>query len=338
MPYFFRLPILPDLTIAQQSVLNETNPVSISGGPGTGKSVVSLWRHMQNHGIGRKRSILLTYTNTLSAYLASAARSSSPQAADAVFKTRWWLIHHATGCDEIIVDEAQDLPLDTYQQLMQFADQISYGADDQQSIYPGQQCTEEELRTLFPDNEPYDLDENFRNTYEIMLFVKAALPNKLIYPATMKMLREKRSGPKPRVVVTDALSHKKNTALLDIINQYRSDSHNIAALVPFGYNVTAYHKIITDAGIPCSSYKGEDEYLAQIENVHVTTFASCKGTEFDTVIIPNFQDLRENMQTKYAATENHYYVALTRSRTNLFLISNAAPADIDSTTFEIDRL
>jgi superfamily I DNA/RNA helicase len=338
MPYFFRLPILPDLTIAQQSVLNETKPVSISGGPGTGKSVVSLWRHMQNHGIGRKKSLLLTYTNTLSTYLASAARSSSSPAADAVFKTWYWLRHFASPCDEIIVDEAQDLPVDTYKQLLRYSDQISYGADDQQSIYSEQQSTEEQLRTLFPDNEPFDLDENFRNTYEIMLFIKAALPNKLIYPATMKMLREKRSGPKPRVVVTGSQYQKKNEALLDIINRYRGDTHNIAVLVPFAADVTHIHRIIADAEIPCSSYQNDDGFLAQIENIHITTFASSKGTEFDTVIIPNFQDFRYNLANRFAGSENRYYVALTRSRANLFLISNSVPTDIDPTTFEIDRL
>jgi superfamily I DNA/RNA helicase len=338
MPYFFRLPLLPDLTIAQQSVLNETEPVSISGGPGTGKSVVSLWRHMQHHGIGHTRSILLTYTNTLSTYLASAARSTNPQAANAVFKTLTWLNYHAAGCDEIIVDEAQDLPQATYQQLIGYTEQVSYGADDQQSLYAGQQCNEQELKALFPNNEPFKLDENFRNTYEIMLFVKATLPGKLIYPATMEMLRERRRGPKPRMVVSRAGVGRNRTVLLDVIRQFVGETHNIAVLVPFGGQVTAYSGMITNAGIACSSYRNEDQYLAQIENVHVTTFASSKGTEFDTVIIPDFQDFRENMQTKYAATENHYYVALTRARTNLFLISDTLPVEIDSTTFEIDTV
>ena len=65
MPYFFKLPTITDLTIGQQAALNEPNPIAISGGPGTGKSVVSLWRHIRNYGTGSKRSLLLTYTKTL---------------------------------------------------------------------------------------------------------------------------------------------------------------------------------------------------------------------------------------------------------------------------------
>ena len=41
--YYFNLPTIPALTISQQAALDESGQISISGGPGTGKSVVSLW-------------------------------------------------------------------------------------------------------------------------------------------------------------------------------------------------------------------------------------------------------------------------------------------------------
>lgn len=47
--YYFNLPREEDLTIGQQIALEEPNPIAISGGPGTGKSVVSLWRHIRNY-------------------------------------------------------------------------------------------------------------------------------------------------------------------------------------------------------------------------------------------------------------------------------------------------
>ena len=46
--YYFNLPQITDLTTVQQVALDEPNPIAISGGPGTGKSVVSLWRHISN--------------------------------------------------------------------------------------------------------------------------------------------------------------------------------------------------------------------------------------------------------------------------------------------------
>lgn len=66
MPYYFRLPTITQLTLPQQAALNETEQIALSGGPGTGKSVVSLYRHLTNHE-NDNRSLLLTYTTTLGA-------------------------------------------------------------------------------------------------------------------------------------------------------------------------------------------------------------------------------------------------------------------------------
>jgi len=278
----------------------------------------------------------LTYTTTLVAFLKAAARSVHPGTEDSIFKTLDWYYHHAALCDEMIIDEAQDLPAQIYRDLQHYAPIISYGADDQQSIYPDKASTQTELKALFPGNEPYDLDENFRNTYEIMRFVQAALPHKLIYPKTMRLLVVKRRGPKPIVVTTNYSSTKQDQEVLGIIRTFHSPNHNIAVLVPFKWQVDHFHKLIDGEAITCSRYHTDDGELPTIENVHVTTFASAKGTEFDTVIIPNFQNFRLFMNTKFVATENHYYVALTRARANLYLLSHAAPEDIDPTTFEID--
>ena len=71
--YYFRLPAITQLTIPQQAALNEPKQIALSGGPGTGKSVVSLWRHISNYQKG-KRSLLLTYTTTLKQYLKACCR------------------------------------------------------------------------------------------------------------------------------------------------------------------------------------------------------------------------------------------------------------------------
>lgn len=334
MPYFYQLPRITQLTDPQQSALNEPRPVAITGGPGTGKSIASLWRHIQKNTIGSSEIVLLTYTTTLVAFLKAAARSASPGAEDLIFKTQDWYYHHATACDEMIIDEAQDLPAWMYRDLRRYAPIISYGADDQQSIYPTKGSTQAELKALFPGNEPYLLDENFRNTYEIMRFVQAALPHKLIAPKTMRVLEADRRGPKPIVVATNYSSTKQDQEVLGIIRTFNSESHNIGVLVPFKGQVDYFYKLIDDEGIVCTKYHTDDGELPVIENVHVTTFASAKGTEFDTVIIPNFQNFRFFMREKYVATENHYYVALTRARANLYLLSHSEPDDIDSTTFQ----
>lgn len=65
-----------------------------------------------------------------------------------------------------------------------------------------------------------------------------------------------------------------------------------------------------------------------LENIHITTFKSSKGLEFDTVIIPNFETALSNV-TKSRITSNDYYVAITRAKRNLYLISSYIPAFLE---------
>lgn len=83
--YYFNLPPITTLTIPQQAALDDPAQIALSGGPGTGKSVVSLWRHISNHMSNpAKKSLLLTYTTTLKEYLKACCRSQNEDAAKMV--------------------------------------------------------------------------------------------------------------------------------------------------------------------------------------------------------------------------------------------------------------
>ncbi|MDI9311585.1 MAG: DUF2075 domain-containing protein [Limnohabitans sp.] len=323
MAYFFKLPPITDLTIDQQSALNDPNPIAISGGPGTGKSVVSLWRHIRNYDLGNNLSLLLTYTKTLQNYLSSSASSENQNAGRAVDRTYRWTYGNSNrqNYSEIIIDEAQDVESDRYNIIKRHSNSISYGADDQQIVYANKATTQNQLAQLFPKNNSYVLTENFRNSYEIMLFIKGLFPKKLISHDTIQdLLSKNRQGNKPIVLITNHDPNKQTKAVLDIINQFKSDTHNIAILLPLANNVNTYYNIIQNASITCSKFTNEDDGLAVIENVHITTFKSSKGTEFDTVIIPDFHNMEKNIAQLNVITENDYYVTLTRARRNLYLI------------------
>ncbi len=326
MAYFFKLPTITELTIGQQAALNEPNAIAISGGPGTGKSVVSLWRHIRNYGTGTKKSLLLTYTKTLETYLASSARSENGNAGNAVDRTYWWTTHNVQKYDEIIVDEAQDVEGARYETIKNYSGVVSYGADDQQIVFKNRATTQQQLATIFPNNRSYVLDENFRNSYEIMLFVKALFPQKLVPQNTLNnLLQEGRRGNKPILLMSNNNAAKQTKAIIDVINQFNSATHNIAVLVALQNHVDTYVNIIRNAGIQCSSFKTEDGSLGEIGNVHVTTFKSSKGTEFDTVIIPDFENMLNNIANLHVIDENDYYVAITRAKRNLYLVSTLAP-------------
>lgn len=134
MPYYFNLPLITDLTPDQQLAVDETNPLALSGGPGTGKSVVGLWRHIRNHSTGVKNSLLLTYTKTLEHYLKASASSQNVNAGNNIDRIFWWLTHNAVNYEEIIIDEAQDIEKSRFQSFFAYSANISYGADQRQSV------------------------------------------------------------------------------------------------------------------------------------------------------------------------------------------------------------
>lgn len=342
MPYYFRLPLITELTINQQAALNEVGAIAISGGPGTGKSVVSLWRHIRNYDSGLRRSLLLTYTKTLERYLAASASGENDEAGAAINRTmRWTYGNHQQNYDEIIVDEAQDVLSDRYAVIRNHAGMVSYSADDQQIVFPQHATNEAVLRGIFPNNDPYELFENFRNSYEIMQFVRSLFPNRMIPQTTINhLLQTNRRGNRPNFLVTGNDDEKQSESIIEIINQFRDDTHNIAILVPLQKHVDQYSSLLSDAEIQHSSFKNEDGQLNEIDNVHVTTFKSSKGTEFDTVIIPDFQKYRWNIQNLTIAniTENDYYVAITRARRNLYLISASVLPFINQNTVQIENL
>ena len=182
---------------------------------------------------------------------------------------------------------------------------------------------------MFPRNRNYLLDENFRNTHEIVQFVRALFPNRLINRSNLR-------GIKPILLISNNDSQKQNKAIIDIINQFKSDSHNIAIFVPLTHHVNSYFNLIQAAGIQCSRFTNTDGVLTTIENVHITTFKSSKGTEFDTVIIPDFEKMQTNIAELNVVNESDYYVAITRARRNLYLISSSAPRFLETSEAQIN--
>lgn len=315
--YYFRLPPITQLTIPQQAALNETKQIALSGGPGTGKSVVSLWRHISNYQKS-KRSLLLTYTTTLKEYLKACCRLQSTNAAmnvGTLYRNR-----PVSKWDEIIVDEAQDMSNDYYTDL---TSPVSYGADDSQILYPEHCSTQSDLRSIFPNNVRYILDKNFRSTQQIMRFSKQAFPNASI-PMTTIIGLSNNVGEKPVLLIYNGNRNLQNDAIERVINSYKANDHNIAILVPLKSDVIAFENVLDNKRIDYSVYYEDRDRFPKgcegIKNVHLTTFKSAKGLEFDTVIIPNFQNYDNN--TLRVIKWQDYYVACTRARSNLYLISS----------------
>jgi DNA helicase IV len=317
MAYFFRLPVITDLTVQQQAVLNEPNAIAVSGGPGTGKSVVSLWRHIQNHSMGRRNSLLLTYTVSLESYLRSSALSENASAGTNVDRTyRWTSDNPPNHFEEIIIDEAQDVNRQKYQQINGLTDMVSYTADDNQILYPNNATTENQLQNIF-NNTSFTLRANYRNTRELVRFIKSLYPQSIISPG-------QESGPKPQVICSNNINDNQTLIIKEVIDLFEEETHNIAVLVPLENHVHYWHSELKNSGYTCSKYVNTEEEMSVIQNIHVTTYKSCKGLEFDTVIIPNFDRFESFVEILDVVEKNDFYVVLTRSRSNLILIDHQA--------------
>ena len=170
--------------------------------------------------------------------------------------------------------------------------------------------------SLFPSNSKYELSDNFRNTIQIVRFVKSMFPLRLISDGYQ-------TGPVPTLILTNDDEKIQEKVVLEIVNNFKSETHNIAILVPLQSHVNFWYKVLINNNITCSKFINRDGEIGTIENVHVTTFKSSKGLEFDTVILPDFNDYEQNISSLYVVEENDYYVVFTRARRNIFLIDNS---------------
>ena len=195
-----------------------------------------------------------------------------------------------------------------------------------------------ELENLFPDNEEYTMHKNFRNSKEILLFTRSIFTTILIPQNAIDNARV--TDVKPIIKITDWDEEEEIKQIMSIINDFSGDTENVGILVPGIGKVDYYYDLIQNkinTDIECTKYHSKMPNFDGMSGVHITTFKSSKGTEFDTVIIPNFDSFefitsRENTKI----TEKDYYVAFTRTKTNLFLICKRNPNKGASGTFEIE--
>lgn len=172
------------------------------------------------------------------------------------------------------------------------------------------------------------MDKNFRCTKEIMEFVKQAFPSIAISQRMIDNIDK--HGDKPSLLigswgVYEQTPRKEVDAILQIINDLRNDAENIAVLLPWKSSVRNYVAAFKD-DLDDFSYYYESKVdfpdgCPPLKNVHITTFKSAKGLEFDTIIVPDFNKM-PSIVGHYNVDLKDFYVGCTRARSNLFLFSS----------------
>lgn len=336
MAYNFELPRFTDLTSHQRLALDEKNAIALSGGPGTGKTVVSLWRHIRNYELNNIKSLLLTYTKTLEFYLKQTARIKDYNASEYIDRTLRWTSNPTGNFDEIIIDEAQDVECERYDVIKNHTDLVSYGADEAQSVYYHNCSTIDELRGLFFNNKEYELANNFRNSKEILLFTKSVFPEFYIPHNVVESAPLKERKPYVQELGWDNFEGKVIDEIIEITEDFSDETHNIGILLPSKAQVDKYYESL-ELKTTCSKYHNKMPNFEKLGRIHITTYKSAKGLEFDTVILPNFDNYNYFIDNYDNFSENDYYVALTRAKLNLYLLCRNALNIGDSKTYNTER-
>ena len=216
----FELPRLVDLTDDQLTILNASydKNMIVSGAPGTGKSVLAIYRaaDLSKH---NKRTLLLIYNKPLKLYISSAVNSLRISTEVSTYHA--WLfsvyrnILHEDApqvdmnwdygkviedfkqlgmlYDNIIIDEAQDFPIEMIQALTYVGKSINCFMDVNQRIVSNRYTRYQDIANVLGIKRMYTLSENFRNTEEVYEFAK-------LYNQNNNDITTTRNGEKPLFV------------------------------------------------------------------------------------------------------------------------------------------
>lgn len=366
MPNFrFNLPTLAQLTPAQQIALMSNESILVTGGPGSGKTVVSVRRLLRLKQANQNVK-LFTFNRTLMSAIRGLARSenfdssivdsfydwyysntggifANDDATRIASRFREYSNENGGRFDELLLDESQDFAPRIIQGLNELASLVSCGADrdqDIRNVYANN--AEEQIRSIllgYQTMHEHLLEQNFRNTREIFAFSRSFVPrNPRPNGINLNLLQV---GDKPEVF--DSLDREQQLEKIREIVFLNQANSNIGVLVHFRNQVDMIRNHLQQHNLTHSYYyQGmNDQDRTNTENnlqtPLITTFASCKGLEFDIVILPLFESVDWAMNNGHT-TANHYYVAATRARRQLFVFYNSKPTILNNFEATLYRL
>jgi DNA helicase IV len=350
-----KLPSFRELSKEQDKIYNLplTNNYLITGPPGTGKTVIALYRASM-YKKQNQTPIILSLSKLLSSYMGEAADSLEieghiktyhkwvfdtykkhfnvrpPQVRDYVFDwpkiTSSLFSKMLESQPYLLIDEGQDLPPDFYVSASLMSKNLTVFADENQRI-TDTQSTFEDIRkqARIREEHEYRLIRNYRNTKQIAKVAAcfyAGLPNGI--PDIPS-----REGPLPVVQNTAGLDDAINL----ICRLEKNFPHFQIGIFTkkVDFQRTLRQKLEGKTKNPVESYNSEDRVLPSFSKpgIKLITFASAKGLEFDAVFLPELQAINMNMQD--LDSKMLFYVLLSRAREYLYMLYSGAgrPALLD---------
>lgn len=332
----------------------------VIGPPGTGKTVMALYRSSMFEKQGRD-SKFFVYNKTLRFYLDQAIRETklsgtadgfhqwftgwyrktfrkrAPQTKpyvfdwDAVMQDILLSDGKFPKFDHLAIDEGQDLPRDFYSVAKMISENLTVFADENQMLTDSQSTLKELTSILRPDGI-HQLTRNYRNTLEIARFssnfyvgLTSGIPE---FPV--------RRGAKPLLIQRRSVEKQ-----IDFIRTYEKNfsDADIGVLLYRKRDVQKFVRALTGGTQnPVQWYlSGDDSEKIDFgkRGVKVLTYASSKGLEFDTVILPLLDRIPMD-GTMDEAWKMRFFVLTSRPKDTLIMLhaSDDIPAVLRNITVD----
>jgi len=283
----FRLPMGTELTRQQRRAIDSKKAIFLTGVPGSGKTVVSVYRLKNTN-----NSILFTYGKLLRLAIANTINDENKiidnihnwhfdknkiylekAISDNNFLNTIENFKNKYTYDYIMVDEGQDLLPNVYKLLKELTTNLSVSADNAQKVYTDG-ASEEVILEILPSLQKIELNQNFRNSYEIYNFAKEFVPNNS-RANDINMLERftKGDADKPYVYLVETLN-----ITFEITEAILNDNKNtnIGILSEDKLTVDTYVKKLKE-NYELSSYTSSDKDVPKnLKNIVITTFKSSK--------------------------------------------------------------
>lgn len=334
----FKLPNGSDLSKEQLDIINlpTSKDWVIKGAPGTGKTVMAIYRAGQ---LARKEKVLLlVYNRPLMLFLSTAIKGEyfkncvvstyhqwlsdfykeefhEPYPRLSQWEPDWEEIEMDTGAvpvpyyDHVIVDEAQDFPIELLRILKYLSSNITCFIDPNQAIEAGKTSTIDAIKEICVE-APYTLTRNFRNTKEIRdfsaIFCNDGVPAKALS-----------SGKKPIIIQCDDYDDQTKE-MVRIILQNKEKSIGV---IVNSKNLERVFKSLDkelDDDVDMELYKTMRSTIDfDVDGVKIVSYGTMKGLEFDIVLLPRFEKVKSTDDE--VADLNRIYVATSRPLSELYL-------------------
>ncbi|WP_217913075.1 AAA family ATPase [Miltoncostaea marina] len=319
----------------------------VVGPPGTGKTVMALYRAQRLHKLGSK-VLVITHSRLLSQYTDAAIQELGIDGVVTTFHSwfsrfyrrkygtapptvepyvyDWPTVLTRVNADPptdgeipyLIIDEGQDVPKEFYVLARLLATNLTVFADENQRIT--------ERNSTIKDIQAYGdfgdrlhkLTRNYRNTYEV-----AALADTFAANSTTGVAEPPtRRGEKPAMTRFPSLA-----ATVDFIARFERANSDLEIGVFTSTKKVQQQFVNRLSGKTKNSVQayiggqGADADLLDFDTpgVKIVNYPSTKGLEFDAVFIPELQGI-DGWHKEL--TDMQLYVMLSRARESLFLASS----------------